>query len=317
MSRFADLPRRLTASLAAAALTLALVIPPLPAAATARLKDIVEFEGIRDNMLVGYGLVVGLNGTGDGLRNSPFTKQSLEGMLERLGVNTRGGNAQTKNVAAVMVTASLPAFARHGGRIDVNVSTLGDAKSLQGGTLLVTPLLGADGEVYAVGQGPIAVSGFSAAGAGETVTKNVPTAGRIPAGAIVEREVPFELAGMQQVRLRLRNPDLTTAKRIATAINEHLRGPASKPLDPGTIHLDVPVMFKGNLVGLMTEIEQLTVEPDLPARVVIDEKSGIIVMGKDVRVDTVAIAQGSLTIRVTETAQVSQPLPFAQTGQTV
>jgi flagellar P-ring protein precursor FlgI len=309
--------RKIAAMVAGVALILATVMPAAPAQATARLKDIVEFEGIRDNMLVGYGLVVGLNGSGDSLRNAPFTKQSLEGMLERLGVNTRGGSSQTKNVAAVMVTANLPPFARHGSRIDLTVSTLADAKSLQGGTLLVTPLYGADGEVYAVGQGPIAVGGFTASGDAGSVTKNVPTGGRIPAGAIVEREVPFELANLATLRLRLRNPDLTTARRVAVAINGHLGLSTARPLDPGTVNLDVPVNFRGNLVGLMTEIEQLSVEPDLPARVVIDEKSGIIVMGKDVRVDTVAIAQGNLTIRVTETAQVSQPQPFSQTGQTV
>jgi flagellar P-ring protein precursor FlgI len=311
------LSRKIAAMVAGVALVLASILPPVTAQATARLKDIVEFEGIRDNMLVGYGLVVGLNGTGDSLRNAPFTKQSLEGMLERLGVNTRGGSSQTKNVAAVMVTANLPPFARHGSRIDLTVSTLADAKSLQGGTLLVTPLYGADGEVYAVGQGPIAVGGFTASGDAGSVTKNVPTGGRIPAGAIVEREVPFELANLATLRLRLRNPDLTTARRVAVAINGHLGLATARPLDPGTVNLDVPVNFRGNLVGLMTEIEQLSVEPDLPARVVIDEKSGIIVMGKDVRVDTVAIAQGNLTIRVTETAQVSQPQPFSQTGQTV
>lgn len=317
MSLVLSFHRRSVAMVAAALMVFTAVLPPLPAQATARLKDIVEFEGIRDNMLVGYGLVVGLNGTGDSLRNAPFTKQSLEGMLERLGVNTRGGSSQTKNVAAVMVTANLPPFARHGSRIDLTVSTLADAKSLQGGTLLVTPLYGADGEVYAVGQGPIAVGGFTASGDAGSVTKNVPTGGRIPAGAIVEREVPFELASLSSLRLRLRNPDLTTARRISVAINGHLGQPTARPLDPGTIQLEVPVNFRGNLVGLMTEIEQLSVEPDLPARVVIDEKSGIIVMGKDVRVDTVAIAQGNLTIRVTETAQVSQPQPFSQTGQTV
>lgn len=308
---------RLGAMVALAAIVLSAILPPLPAQATARLKDIVEFEGIRDNMLVGYGLVVGLNGTGDSLRNAPFTKQSLEGMLERLGVNTRGGSSQTKNIAAVMVTANLPPFARHGSRIDLTVSTLADAKSLQGGILLVTPLYGADGEVYAVGQGPIAVGGFTASGDAGSVTKNVPTGGRIPAGAIVEREVPFELANLTSLRLRLRNPDLTTARRISVAVNSHLGTPTARPIDPGTIQLEVPPQFRGNLVSLMTEIEQLSVEPDLPARVVIDEKSGIIVMGKDVRVDTVAIAQGNLTIRVTETAQVSQPQPFSQTGQTV
>ena len=281
-----------------------------------RIKDIAEFQGIRDNLLIGYGLVVGLNGTGDGLRNAPFTRQSLAAMLERLGVNTRDANLNTKNVAAVMVTADLPAFARQGTRIDVAVSTLGDSKSLLGGTLLVTPLLGADGEVYAVAQGPVAVSGFTAEGDAGTVTKGVPTNGRMANGAIVEREIEFRLIDSRQTYLTLRNPDLTTAIRIAEAINRAMRASAARAIDPATVTFDAPATDPRDMIQIMTQIEQLVVETDQIARVVIDERSGIIVMGKEVRVDEIAIAQGNLTIKVTETPQVSQPNAFAQQGQT-
>lgn len=286
------------------------------AQASSRIKDIADFEGVRDNLLVGYGLVVGLNQTGDTLNNNAFTKQSLIGMLERLGVNTRDANLNPKNVAAVMVTATLPAFSRQGTRIDVTVSALGDAKSLQGGTLLVTPLVGADGEVYSVAQGPVAISGYTATGAAASVTKGVPTAGRIAAGAIVERELPFELASLQTLRVSLRNPDFTTARRIAQAINAFVGQEAAFPADPATVQLRVPGSYRGNTVALLTDVEQLRVEPDQMARVIIDERSGTIVMGENVRISTVAIAQGSLTIKITETAQVSQPGPFSS-GSTV
>jgi flagellar P-ring protein precursor FlgI len=288
-----------------------------PATASSRIKDISTFEGIRDNMLIGYGLVVGLNGTGDSLRNAPFTRQSLEAMLERLGVNTRQARLNTDTVAAVVVSGNLPPFSRHGTRINVTVSALGDASNLLGGTLLVTPLMGADGEVYAVAQGPVAVGGFSAQGQGETVTKGVPTSGRIPNGAIIEREVGFELAELGNLNISLRNPDLTTARRVANAINTFYGVPIAKTLDPATVSLTVPEVYAGNVVGLLTEIEQLPVKPDQRARVVVDETTGIIVMGQDVRIDTVGIAHGNLTIRVTETPQVSQPSPFSATGDTV
>ena len=285
-----------------------------PVSAASRVKDIVEVEGVRENQLIGYGIVVGLNGTGDGLRNSPFTKQSLEGMLERLGVNTREANLNTKNVAAVMVTARLPAFAAAGSKIDATISALGDAKSLLGGTLLVTPLLGADGEAYAVAQGTIATGGFSAGGAsGSSVTKGVPTAGRIASGAIVERELGFKLSSLAQVRLTLRNPDFTTARRVADAINKEF--PATARADNPTI-VTVRAPQGGDMVSFLTAVEQLRVEVDLPAKVVIDEASGVIVMGENVQVSTVAIAQGSLTVSVQETPQVSQPEPLGA-GQTV
>ncbi|WP_249696262.1 flagellar basal body P-ring protein FlgI [Stappia sp. WLB 29] len=286
-----------------------------PASAASRIKDIADFEGIRDNQLIGYGLVVGLQGTGDSLRNAPFTRQSLEAMLERLGVNTRGFNLNTRNVAAVMVTANLPAFSTQGTRIDVSVSALGDADSLQGGTLLVTPLLGADGEVYAIAQGPLAIGGFSAQGDAASVVRGVPTSGRIANGALVEREIDFKLASMTSLRLALRNPDLTTARRMALAVNELIGLPTAEPLDPATVRIDLPRQFNGNIVDLLTDIEQLIIEPDLPARIVIDENSGIIVMGQNVKVSTVAIAQGNLTVTVAESPEIVQPLPFAN-GQT-
>ena len=262
-------------------------------------------------MLVGYGLVVGLNGTGDSLRNAPFTQQSLQTMLERLGVNTRGETMQTKNVAAVMVTTNLPPFSGQGARIDVSVSALGDAKSLQGGTLLVTPLFGADGKIYALAQGPVAVGGFSAQGQGASVTRGVPTSGRISNGAIVERETGFKLAGESALKLSLRNPDLTTAARIADAVNRYIGTDIATANDPSTVHLAVPASLSRRASsGLLTDVEQLKVTPDDVAKVVIDEQSGVIVMGADVRISTVAIAQGNLTIRVKETPQVSQPQPF-------
>ncbi len=297
------------------ALLLALALAPGVLAQDVRIKDIADVEGVRDNQLVGYGLVVGLNGTGDRLRSAVFTRQSLVGMLERLGVNTRDQERQldTRNVAAVMVTANLPPFARPGSRIDISVSALGDSTNLTGGTLLVSPLLGADGEVYAVAQGAVATGAISARGAGTSVTRGVPTSGRIANGAIVEREVPFALAGRDRVRLSLRNPDLTTARRIAEAINRSQRGQLAVATDSRTVTVSLggrsPVAF-------LSAIEQLRVVPDQIARVVIDEASGTIVMGSNVRVSTVAIAQGNLTIRVTETPQVSQPNALAG-GETV
>ena len=287
-----------------------------PAHATSRIKDLANIEGVRQNQLIGYGLVVGLNGTGDTLNNIPFTKQSLQAMLERMGVNIRGATIRTGNVAAVMVTGNLPAFATQGTRMDVTVSAMGDAKSLQGGTLLVTPLLGADGNVYAVAQGSLAIGGFSAEGAAASVTKGVPTNGRIANGAIVEREIEFALNKMPNVRLALRNADFTTAKRIAAAVNDFLGTKTAEPIDPSTVQLSIPAEFKGNVVALLTEIEQLQVELDIAAKIVIDERSGIIVMGRDVRVATVAVAQGNLTVTISESPQVSQPNPLSR-GRTV
>jgi flagellar P-ring protein precursor FlgI len=307
-----SLLRRLTAATA-----LLSVIGTGSALGNSRIKDIADFEGIRDNMLVGYGLVVGLNGTGDA-SDMAFTQQSMIGMLERLGVNTRDltTSLKSKNVAAVMVTSKLPPFSRQGTRIDVNVSAMGDAKNLQGGTLLVTPLVGADGEVYAVAQGNVATGGFSASGAAASVTKGVPTAGRIANGAIIEREIAFELSRLSSVRVSLRNPDLTTSRRVSQAINAFMGTSAARAIDPATVEILVPDSYKGDVAGMLTDIETLRVQPDQTARVIIDETSGTIVMGENVRINQVAIAQGSLTIRVTETKQVSQPSPFSTAGTT-
>lgn len=306
---------------AVAALTLFCIAPasaadqPYRVSATSRIKDLANIEGVRQNQLIGYGLVVGLNGSGDTLNNIPFTKQSLQAMLERLGVNIRGATIRTGNVAAVMVTANLPAFGTQGTRIDVTVSSLGDAKSLQGGTLLVTPLLGADGNVYAVGQGSVAINGFQAEGEAAKIVRGVPTVGRIANGAIIEREIDFALNRLSQVRLALRNADFTTAKRIAAAINDFIGVNTAEPLDSSTVQINVPKQYSGNVVSLLTELEQLQIEPDLAAKIVIDERSGIIVMGRDVRVSTVAVAQGNLTVTISESPQVSQPAPFSR-GQT-
>ncbi len=298
-------------------LTLLFSLNSLSAEAGSRLKDIVDIEGVRDNQLIGYGIVVGLNGSGDSLRNSPMTRQSLEAMLERLGVNTREETLNTKNVAAVMVTASLPAFSTAGSRIDITVSAMGDAKSLEGGTLLVTPLLGANGEVYAVGQGSVAVGGFAAGGdSGSALVRNVPTNGRIPNGALVELEVPYALNNQNKLRLSLRNPDFTTATRISSVINSYLGTTVAFATDPATVALNRPPNFQGGMSMLLAEIERLEVEPDQPARIVINETTGIIVMGENVRVSQVAIAQGNLTISVSEQPAVSQPNAFGE-GETV
>jgi flagellar P-ring protein precursor FlgI len=304
---------RLTSLFAALAI---LVLGQASADAASRIKDLASVEGVRQNQLIGYGLVVGLNGTGDTLNNIPFTRQSLQAMLERLGVNIRGQALRTGNVAAVMVTGNLPPFGTQGTRMDVTVSALGDAKSLQGGTLLVTPLLGADGNVYAVAQGSLAIGGFQAEGQAASITKGVPTVGRMANGAIIEREIEFALNKLPQLRLALRNADFTTARRIASAINDFIGTACAEPIDPSTVQLTVPKEFQGNVVALLTEIEQLQIEPDLPAKIVIDERSGVIVMGRDVRVSTVAVAQGNLTVSISESVQVSQPAPLSR-GQTV
>ncbi len=288
----------------------------LPAWGSSRIKDIADFEGVRDNQLVGYGLVVGLNGTGDNIKSIDFTKESLISMLDQIGINARGGQIKSKNIAAVMVTANLPAFSRQGSRIDVMVSALGDAKNLQGGTLLATPMVGADGEVYAVAQGQIAVGGVAAQGANQSLVKGVPTSGRIANGAIIENEIPFKLEDLDVIRLALRNPDFTTSRRVADAINAMLGTTAAKAIDPATISMKVPSRYKGKIVDLMTKVEQLQVQPDQMARVVIDESSGIVVIGKDVKINRLAIAQGNLTIKITDVPYVSQPLPFSN-GETV
>lgn len=286
-----------------------------PVGAGTRLKDIVDIEGVRDNQLLGYGLVTGLNGTGDSLRNCAFTRQSLEAMMERLGVNTRNATLNTQNTAAVMVTATLPAFATSGSRIDVTISAMCDSGSLEGGQLIATTLLGADGKVYAVAQGAVAVGGFSAGGAsGSSLTRNVPTSGRIPNGALIERELGYDLSSQVELRLALRNPDFTTANRIAGAINAFIGSQAAVASDPATVRLTKPASYR-DMSSLISQVELLQIEPDQPARIIINETTGVIVMGENVRVSQVAIAQGNLTIQVQETPAVSQPNPLAQ-GQT-
>lgn len=294
-----------------------LVFSPFAQAKTSRIKDIVNIEGVRDNQLIGYGLVVGLNGTGDSLNNAPFTEESLVAMLDRMGVSVRGQNLNTGNIAAVMVTADLPPFMNQGSRIDVSISALGDSTSLLGGTLLVTPLLAADGEVYAVAQGEVSIAGFTAGGDAATITQNIPTSGRIANGAIVEREIDFNLEELQEIRLALKNPDFTTARRIAQAINGYSSSDAASPENSSSVVLRRPQDYAGTIVDFITDIEQLQVQPDQPARVVISERSGVIVIGSEVKISNVAIAQGNLTIRVDETPQVSQANPFAAAGETV
>lgn len=286
-------------------------------ASTSRIKDIVNIESVRDNQLIGYGLVVGLNGTGDSLGNSPFTQRSLVSMLERMGVSVAGQNLNTGNVAAVIVTATLPPFTNQGSRIDISVSAFGDADSLLGGTLLATPLMAADSEIYAIAQGEISVSGFSIQGEAATVTQNIPTSGRIADGAIVEREIDFKLEDLQQVRLSLKNPDFTTARRIANAINGFTSATISRAENSASVVLRRPANYDGNIVDLITDIEQLPVQPDQPARIVISERTGVIVIGSQVKISDVAIAQGNLTVSVTETPQVSQANPFAEAGETI
>ena len=296
------------------ALSLAGIAPP-PAQAAPRIKDLVEIEGVRGNDLVGYGLVVGLAGTGDGIRNSPFTEEALANLLERLGVNVSGESFRPRNVAAVIITATLPAFSRIGGRIDVTVSAIGDAKSLLGGTLVMTPLNAADGEVYAVAQGPIIAGGISAAGDAASEQIGVPTSGSIPGGARVEREIDFVFGEMARIRLALREPDFTTAARIETAINAALDQPVARMDDAGTVTLDLDLVEQ-TPARLISMIENITVAPASKARVVVDQRSGTIVLGADVTISRVAVAQGRLSIRVTERPLPSQPNPFTD-GETL
>lgn len=287
-----------------------------PGAAQVRIKDIVMIEGVRSNQLVGYGLVVGLNGTGDSLRNSPFTRNAIEGMLERLGIgNLSEEQIRTANTAAVMVTASLPPFARAGGTIDVVVSSLGDASSLRGGTLIITPLSAADGEIYAVAQGPIAVAGYAAQGLNASIVEGVPTGARIENGAIVEREVDFNFGELTRVELALRNPDFVTARRVETVINEAFGWRIAKALDSRTIVIEES--GKTSMIEIIADIEPLLVEPDQVARVVIDARSGTIVIGANVRIDRIAVSQGGLTVTVRDDFNVSQPESFSIGGTTV
>ena len=301
-------------SLLRLALIFVLAVPA--SAGPIRIKDLVEFDGVRGDDLVGYGLVVGLNGTGDGIRNAPFTEEIMSNILERLGVNVTGEQFRPKNVAAVFVTASLPPFSRAGGQIDVTVSAIGDAKSLLGGTLVMTPLNAADGQIYAVAQGSIVSGGVSAEGDAASVVQGVPTSGVIPAGARVEREIEFEFATLDTMRLALREPDFTTAARIEAAINTSFGRQVAIMLDSGTVQLDINRTQARSPAHALGRIENILVEPERKARVVVDQRSGTIVMGEDVRISRVAVSQGNLTLRVQETPLVVQPNPFAD-GETV
>ncbi|HTR16045.1 MAG TPA: flagellar basal body P-ring protein FlgI [Acetobacteraceae bacterium] len=287
-----------------------------PTIAQVKIRDLVTVDGARSNQLVGYGLVIGLQQSGDTLRNSQFTQQSLFTMLERMGVQVTGQQLQTRNTAAVIVTANLPAFARQGTNIDVTVASLGDAKSLAGGVLMVTPLMGADGEVYAVAQGSLLVAGLQVGGQAQSVKTGVQTSGQIPDGAIVEREVPGTLETLSHVRLALRAPDFVTAQRIKEVVERRLGPGSAKAEDMGTIDIQVPPEYTNRVTEMMADLGELEVQPEVPARIVVDEKSGTIVIGEDVTIDTVAVTHGNLTVRVTETPQVSQPGPLSN-GQTV
>ncbi|MGR3722187.1 flagellar basal body P-ring protein FlgI [Abyssibius alkaniclasticus] len=297
-------------------LTAALFITATPALADVRIKDLVEIDGVRGNDLVGYGLVVGLNGTGDGLRNAPFTEEAMQNLLERLGINVTGEQFRPKNVAAVLVTAELPPFARAGGQIDVTVSTIGDATNLMGGTLIMTPLNAADGQIYAVAQGAIIAGGTVAAGNGASETQGVPTAGVIPGGARVEREIAFDFTAMRSLRLALRNPDFTTAARIERAINDRFGLAIAQMQDSGTVALDLRAANAPSPAHLISLLENIEVDPAMRARVVVDQRSGTIVLGADVRISRVAVSQGNLTLRVQEAPLVVQPSPFSE-GETI
>ena len=282
-------------------------------ASPVRIKDLVDFDGVRGNDLVGYGLVIGLDGTGDTIRNSPYTEEALSNLLERLGVNIQGSNFKPNNVAAVMVSSSLPAFARTGSRIDVNVSSIGDAKSLSGGTLIMTELMAADGEVYALSQGNVLISGFKAEGEGASITEGVPTSGTIPNGASIEREIDFQFAKMSRIRLALRAPDFTTAERIEAKINSNYKQPIATLLDSGTVELDLQNLEHSPDRGI-SEVENYDLVPAQKARVVVDQRSGTIVLGQNVRVSSVAVAQGNLSITIAESPVASQPNPFSDGG---
>ena len=297
-------------------LILALLLPIAAAAAPVRIKDLADFDGVRGNDLVGYGLVIGLDGTGDSFRNAPFTEEMLSGLLERLGVNVTEESLRSKNVAAVLVTADLPPFARAGSRIDVNVATIGDAKSLLGGTLVMTPLKAADGNIYAVAQGSIISGGASVSGEAAKAVEGVPTAGSIPVGGRVEREVAFDFGEIEDIRIALRNADFTTAALIEDAVNREFGSSIAAAQDSGTVAVKFQRLGNVNPARILARIENIMVEPHDRAKVVIDHRSGTIVMGENVRISRVAVSQGNLTLKVSETPMVSQPNPFAA-GETV
>ena len=286
-------------------------------AQAARIKDIANVRGVRQNQMVGYGLVVGLDGSGDSTQ-SEFTQQSLSSLLERMGVTVDPEDLKVKNVAAVMATADLPPFARSGSRIDVLVSSIGDAKNLQGGTLLLTPMKGLDGKVYAMAQGPVSTGGFSyGKGTGTGVQKNFPTAGRVVGGATIEREIRTRLSTWESLTLALHKPDFTTATRMAMAINGTFADSLAQASDAGTVEVRVPELYKGRMVEMIALVEGIGVTPDNISKVIINERTGTVIMGENVRIATIAIAHGNLSIQVNTTENVSQPLPFSRTGETV
>jgi flagellar P-ring protein precursor FlgI len=285
-----------------------LALPQLSQAA--RIKDIAAFDGVRENQLIGYGLVVGLNGTGD-TDQAKFPVQSLVGALERMGVTIGRNELTVKNIAAVMVTAQLPPFAKQGNRLDVLVSSVGDSKSLAGGTLMMAPLKGADGQVYAVAQGAILTNSFSYGGQASSATKNHPTAGTVPGGALIERELPNVLADRTLLKLNLHQSDFTTASRVARSINERFKEQVATLNDPGCVQIAIPGSYRGRTVEFVADLERLEVNPDVTARVVMNERTGTIVMGENVRISTVAVSHGNLTVVVKETPRVSQPAPLS------
>ena len=291
----------------------------VPWSEAARIKDLVNVSGVRANKLIGFGLVIGLANTGDQATNVFFSIQTMVNMLQKLGVTVpqnRVNQLQFKNVATVMVTAELPAFARQGDRIDVVVSSLGDSRSLQGGTLLMTPVKGTDSITYAIAQGPVSIGGFSIQGLARGVQKNHPNVGRIAGGALVEKELPEFFNTKEEITLSLKNTDFTTGSRIAKAINFKMKDVFAEPIDGRTIRVKVPKFYKNNVPGFVTKIETLEVEPDTIAKVIIDERTGTVVMGENVRISTVAVAHGNLFIQITEAPEVSQPAPLSQ-GQTI
>lgn len=287
-----------------------------PIASGARIKDIASLQGVRSNQLVGYGLVVGLNGTGDG-SSAKFTIQALVNMMERLGIHAQSDEVKVENVAGVMVTADLPPFARMGSKVDILISSIGDAESLQGGTLLMTPLKGVDNNVYAIAQGPLLVGGFASSGSdGGGVQKNHPTVARIPGGAIIEREIDFNFNSLNHLTIALDQPDFTTALRVSNAINQSLKTVNASPLDAGTIKIDFPESYRDNMVNLVASLEQINIQPDMEAKIILSERTGTVIMGENVRISPIAIAHGNLSVQIKEKADVSQPAPFSE-GQTV
>ncbi|MCC6329231.1 MAG: flagellar basal body P-ring protein FlgI [Acidobacteria bacterium] len=316
---------RLAASIASCAVIAAVFILAAPSTircqkkdvdTSVRVKDLADIEGVRSNQLIGYGLIVGLNRTGDRVQQNLYARQTLQNLLERMGISTPAAGLKPENIATVLVTATLPPFARPGSKIDVTVSSIGDARSLQGGTLIITPLKGIDGQVYAVAQGPISIGGISAGGSGNSVEINHPTVGRLPNGANVERTVPTELAANNQLTLVLRNEDFSTAARLNKLINGKFGDGTSKALDGRNLNVFLPASYTDNRVAFIAELESLKLTPDKIAKIIINERTGTIVMGSEVRIASVAISQGGITVRIGTEYDVFQPGPLSPKGET-